>query len=379
MLSSIKRILILLAIVTIGALAGIYFYSKGRTYYNDASEIGNTTGNIYNGGLFCEQDNTIFFSNDEDNGRLYRMKSDCTDIKKVSEDSAAYINVDENYIYYARANDITQYNSDFYSFYHNNGIYRINYNGKNLKAITSDPGAFLMLKGNYLFFLRYSVQNNFTLTRFKIDGTMERTLSHNSSVPFEYTNNYLYYTGDSKGNDINSMELSSYTEHTYYNGSFIYPIFMGNYLYYLNPADENKLYRMKKDGSNPEVIVNKPCSAYNITNSGKYLYYQINGTEKDRLRRINLETMKIETVMKGIYKAISVTSKYVFFKTPDSSTTYRIDADGAVHVDVFYTSQQLSPTPSVTAGVTSGAAASVTSAVTPGVTAAASPTPTGTP
>lgn len=177
---------------------------------------------------------------------------------------------------------------------------------------------------------------------------MERILSSTSSIPVDYINNYLYYTGDSKGTDIKAMELSSYTEHTYYNGSFAYPVFVGDYLFYINSADHNYLYRMNKDGSNSTLLVNQPCSAYNITNSGKYLYYQVNGTKKDRLKRIDLETMKSETVMDGNFKQISVTEKYVFFKSLDSTTTYRIDADGAVNVETFYTSIVPTPTPTST-------------------------------
>jgi hypothetical protein len=342
MLTSIKRVLILLTVLTMAAVLWVLFYSKGRTYYNDASETGNTTGNIYNGGLFCEQDNTIFFSNDEDGGRLYRMNSDCTDIKKVSDALAVYINADDNYIYYALANDTTKYNEALYSFYNNNGIFRINRNGKKLKAITGDPGAFLMLKGNSLFFERYNVKNGYTLATFQIDGTAERTLIDTFSVPIDDINNYLYYVGDAQGTNIDAIELSSYTKHTYYNGSFAYPVFMGDYLYYINPADDNRLYRMNKNGTGNTLLVDQPCSAYNITISGKYLYYQLNGTKKGSLCRLNTETLESETVKKGNYKEIHVTKKYVFFKSLDSTTTYRLDADGKVFVDVFYSS--LEPT-----------------------------------
>jgi hypothetical protein len=345
MLSSIKRVLLTLIILTVAAVLFIYFYSKGRTYYNDDSEVGNTTGNIYNGGLFCEQGGTIYFSNDAEGGKLYRMKSDCTGIKKVSDDKAVYINVDENYIYYARGNNTIEYSTDFYSFFSNTGIYRTTYNGKNLKVMSVDPAAFLMTSGNNLFMQRYNVKDGFNLTMIMIDGTKERILSDTSAVPIEYLNKYLYYTGDSKGTDIKGMELSSFTEHTYYNGSFVYPIFSGDYLYYINTEDHDYLYRINKDGTNPTLLVKKPISTYNITNKGKYVYYQINGTANDRLERIDTDNLKSEKVMDGNYKEISVTETNVFFKTLDSTTTYRIDADGAVNVDTFYTSIVPTPTP----------------------------------
>ena len=335
MLSSIKRVFIALFILSVAAILGIYFYTKGRTYLNSDSEIGNTTGNIYNGGLFSEQDNIIYFSNDLDHGTLYKMTSDLTNVTKVSDEKAVYINVDKNYIYYARANDISGYDPAFFSPLYNNGVYRINLKGTGLKAFTGDPGAFLLLKGNYLFFERYSAKGGFHLTRFKIDGTMERNLINSSAVPIASIDKYIYYTANSKGASIDAMELSSYTRKTYYNGTFAYPIFTKDYIYYIDMADNNHIYRMDHKGGNVTLLVNKPCSTYNITNSGNYLYYQVNGTKKDYIGRINLKNMQSETVKEGNYKQINITKYYVFFKDIDNKNTYFNLADQKLNVQAF--------------------------------------------
>ena len=65
-MSTIKKVLKILFIITGLALAGILIYSYNRSYHNDEELIGNTSGNIYNGGLFCEKDCIIYFSNDND-------------------------------------------------------------------------------------------------------------------------------------------------------------------------------------------------------------------------------------------------------------------------------------------------------------------------
>ena len=45
------------------------------------------------GGLFCESDGVIYFSNPYDEGMLYSMSSDMEKVKKLSDDNVSYLNV----------------------------------------------------------------------------------------------------------------------------------------------------------------------------------------------------------------------------------------------------------------------------------------------
>ena len=335
MLSIVKRILIFLIVATLAILMGVYFYTQGRTYFNDEDEIGNTAGNIYNGGLFCEQDGRIYFSNDNADGSLYVMRSDCTGFKKVHNDKTVYINADENYVYYVRANSTRENVKNAFMHFNNSGVYRIRQNGTDLKAFTGNPGAYLILKGNNIYFQRYDVEIGLYLHRYQIDGKKERLLVKDSVVPAAVIDNTIYYTGFSEDRDIKAMDLSSFTEHTTFSGLYAYPIFMGEYIYYIDIADGYKIYRMKQNGSYPTLLVDEQCSTYNITNSGKYLYYQVDNTKNNRICRINLETMKSETILEGNYKQINVTENYVFFKDFDDTKTFIVTADGSLDVNTF--------------------------------------------
>jgi len=118
----VKRVLIILSVITVIGIIAVFAYSSNRTYLNDEDLVGNTAGNIYNGGLFCERDGRIYFSNDNDDGSLYVASSDLTKFKKLHNDKAVYINVDENYIYYLRANN-TRENARGSIFVFNNTAY----------------------------------------------------------------------------------------------------------------------------------------------------------------------------------------------------------------------------------------------------------------
>ena len=62
--------------------------------------IGNTAGNLNNGGLFCEYDGKVYFSNAYDSGTLYVMNPDETGVKKMNESGVSYINASESYLVY---------------------------------------------------------------------------------------------------------------------------------------------------------------------------------------------------------------------------------------------------------------------------------------
>ncbi len=334
MLPSVKRVLIALSILTLIAVSALYFYSKNHTFYNQEEEIGNTPGNIYNGGLFCQQGDYIYFNNISDDGGLYRMNLVCDEIMKISDNKAVYINADEKYLYYILANNLTTNSKNILNTFPNSGIYRLNQNGTGLMAFTGDPSAHLILRGNQLYAQRYDANLGSTLYQYDISGEKERLLYETAAVPGEVIEDFLYYTDSSKNNNIGYTNLLSFTNHSVLKGSYSQPIYMDDYMYYIDEAD-NKLYRKNIGSNETTLLVKKPCSTYNITNSGKYLYYQISGTKKDQLCRLDLETLKSKTIRKGDFKHIHVTDTYVFFTDSKNKQIYKVIADSNSRVSTF--------------------------------------------
>lgn len=336
-MSTIKKLLLTLIIITALIFTGILVYSSGRTYMNDESLVGNTAGNIYNGGLFCERDGKIYFSNDNDDGSLYVMnsKADADSIKKLHDDKAAYINVDENYIYYLRANNTRENTSGSILMFNNTGIYRINQNGKSLKLISSNPGSYVTVFGNQVYYQNYDVNAGLFLYRNQTDGAFERLLLKEAVIPSALIDNKLYYVGVNENHNINGLDLSSFTSRSYIEGNFAYPIFFGEYIYYIDQENNYSINRMYKDGSERTVLVNNRTSTYNITNSGKYLYYQIDDMNNSKICRMDLTTMKSEVLLNGNFKQIHVTEKYVFFKDFNNTNTYIVSADGSSKLSTF--------------------------------------------
>ncbi len=336
MLKLLKWVLVALLTATAIFVFGTYYYSKNHVSFNKESEIGNSNGNIYNGGLFCQQDTTIYFTNDYDDGALYSMNSLCENMNKISVDKAVYINSDDRYIYYVKADSLLENSSKANMRYNNGGVYRMNNNGTFLKNITSNPASNLILFGNYLYYQQYYVPDGMSLARTKLDATDNRILTHSSAIPYTVQDGTFYYYPLNKP-QIKGILLDSFTTHVKYKASYQYPIAFGDYIYYINPSDKNYIYRMKKDGTDPTKLISESCATYNITNTGKYLYYQVGNGKSNRISRLNLETMKKETVAKGSYRNIFVTDYYVFFNNYEHTKIFKVIADGGEEITELIT------------------------------------------
>ena len=89
-----KWLLFVLVILLAAGCVFLYRYIN-RIRYNDGYVNGNTAGNLYNEGYFCEKDGIVYFANPADNYCLYSMNPDGTNIKKLEDQSVSYINVDD--------------------------------------------------------------------------------------------------------------------------------------------------------------------------------------------------------------------------------------------------------------------------------------------
>ena len=91
-----KKAITISVITIIGLLLAVLIFlsiRSSRIVYNNDNAIGNSAGNLNNGGLFCEYNDKIYFANPYDYNKLYVMNSDCTNAMKLNDDSVASINV----------------------------------------------------------------------------------------------------------------------------------------------------------------------------------------------------------------------------------------------------------------------------------------------
>ena len=93
-----KNILILSIAGVILIVLLLFVLLSSRIPMNDEYTTGNTTGNLNNGGYFCEMDGRVYFANAYDNFALYSMNPDETDLVKFNEGAVSSINAAGNYL-----------------------------------------------------------------------------------------------------------------------------------------------------------------------------------------------------------------------------------------------------------------------------------------
>lgn len=323
----LKRVIGIGSIIIIAVCFYLIYRINTKIYYNEDSYIGNTAGNLYNGGIFCKQDETIYFSNFNDDGALYSMDLDFSHVKKINTDKACYINVDDHYIYYSKQNWTKENPVQSIFIYYTSGLYRINKNGKRTFSLYHDPVGVSLLAGNYVYYQHYNKETGLHFYKSKIDGTEKTKLSEYSIMPASVHNGALYYTtGSSAPNhNIYTLDLKTDTVQTFYEGNCYMPIATDQFVYYISLDDNYKIKRISYDKTINETLVNEFCSTFNISEDGTTLYYQIDGGNDNRIASMDLTTGTQTTIMDGDYKSIHVIDSYVFFRDFNETTTYLLD------------------------------------------------------
>ena len=329
MKDTIKLILILLLLL--GILGGAFFYLRfsSRIEENPENEIGNSAGNLNNEGLFCEKDGKIYFSNFYDNGALYSMNSDGSEITKLNKYGSKWINAAGDYLYYYENTDGASSIAGFGG--HMMGIYRSRLDGSKTRCLDKTYSMVVSLYGNHLFYQHYTNINNkgMTLYRMHIDKKDYDQFSDEIINPACIVNGYIYYANYSGPHGMYRLSTANPGKGTrVFDGAVYNPIVSsdGSTVYYMNIADDYKIYKADLSSGTETQISPDRAECFNISDS--YIFYQKNDSESPALMRCRLDGSDCEKVIAGNYNRINVTSKYTYFCSfGDNSTMLKVPSN----------------------------------------------------
>ncbi len=331
----LKKIIVPIIVIIILFVIYNYLRFSTRTIYNVENAQGNTAGNLFNGGLFCELNEKIYFSNANDDGALYVMNLEGKNFKKLHYDKVGYINAIGKYIYYVRMNNEKKNNSTSVLDFKNVGIYRTNLKGKNIITLYEDPSGLMNVHGNSVYYQHYNTNGGLSFYSVDIDGSNEKEISTQPIMPISIVDNKLCYVGTEIDHNINILNLKSGTNTTIYYENCYAPIINNEFIYYMSASDNYAIYRINLDGSNPTPVVEDRCSTFNITDDGKYLYYQVDDNVNNRICILNVETGESNTIKDGNFKQIHITSNYMFFNDFQDTATYYIPIGSDTNLSTF--------------------------------------------
>lgn len=271
--------------------------------------IGNTAGNLNNGGLFCEYAGKVYFANAYDGGTLYVMNSDETDVKKLNDSIAKYINASESYLVYYQEGVHTD--DDLSSIVQNHGIYRTDLKGKNADCLDDSVCTSLVLAGNHIYYQHYDNKKYTSLYKSDLGGKERVEVADNIINPHCVANSTIYFNGTEGDHYLYGLSTSTDTISTIWTGNVWNPVVVGSYVYYMDLSNHYGLSRYSITNNEVEILTNDRVDFFNIADN--MIYYQTAGSDNNALKRMRLDGSDNEVVREGIHENINITSRYVYF------------------------------------------------------------------
>lgn len=323
---TVRNIILSLLLIIIVIALLIFFRMRNQvTLYDDPNTVGNTSGNLLNGGRFCESDGTIYFSNPADESALYSMDENFEHVKKISSDKVSYINAAGKYIFYTRRNDQKTSTGDGLLSLSTTGLFRITSDGKHLGKLYDNPTQIVNLTGNFVYYQHYDSKEGLQLYSAKIDGSSDEQLTEEAVAPYSVDNGRIYYTGWDTDHKIHSMSINGSDDVVLYDGNCTSLIKAGDHLYYMDMEQDYALVRINLDGSEPETLIASRIATYNVDDAESSIYYQVDDGENNGLYRLDLENDETELLAAGDYNYFHLIANYLFYESYDGETAYVMD------------------------------------------------------
>lgn len=331
-----KGILIFAAVVIVCAAIVIIYKNFTEFKYNDDGVTGNTNGNLYNGGLFCEYDGEVYFANPYDDNALYKMNMDGTEFEKLGEDNTSYINICNGYLYYKKFNSNKNKDQLFQRALY--GIVRMETDGDNSSMIHTGKIDCMTLCGNYIYYRYYDDETLYSLRKVKIDGEDDKKINDEDYAPIAVYNNEIYFSNVEGNHNLLALNTETGNVRTVAYGNFYMPDIYNGDIYYIDLENDRALTRLKLSTNEKTVLSEDNVINYNMSGEYGVIYYQAeNSTSDHKLCRMSLNGENQTVIATGDYSKIGITEKFTYFyqKIGDAFLLYRTPTTGVVNVQDF--------------------------------------------
>ena len=313
-----KVILISVLVIIVVIVLIIVHWFLTRVTMNPEGTVGNTAGNLNNGGLFCEYNGYVYFSNTGDDGCLYRMKPDESEKEKLLDVKPGNILAGGDYLYYFQFGVSGEMGLGNIRSSHD--FHRADLDGDNIVSIETDVVVTGQLVDNYLYLLVAGDEHP-TFRKVKIDKSESIDLAQYEVNPACARDGLIYYNGTEKDHYLYTLNTSNHGITELWPGDIWYPTIDGDYIYYIDVANDYRLCRYVLSSGIVEVLTDERVECFNV-GSG-YIYYQISSETKPALKMMAADGSGLTTIAEGNFTKINMTSRYVYFQEYDEEdTTY---------------------------------------------------------
>ena len=255
--TTLTVVITLLLIITI-----ILVTFSQRVAMNPAGTVGNTAGNLNNDGLFCEYDGTVYFYNSFNGGGLFSMAPDESGMRRLNTLEVRNILAGGKYLYYFHTGASTV-STGFGHAFGMKSFLRSKLDGSNSEALTNDVIVTGQLVDNYLYLLT-SGNAGPSFYKMKIDGSGRTDLADYVINPACADNGVLYYNGTQGDHYLYALDSATDVPYEVWKGNIWSPALDGDYVYYLDVANNYRLCRYSRSQNVVEVLTEDRVDCFNM-------------------------------------------------------------------------------------------------------------------
>lgn len=303
------RITIGILIAVLLAAAGILIMYSQRIVMNPPGTVGNTAGNLNNDGRFCEHEGTVYFYNSFDGGGLFAMDPNETNLRRINNLEVRNILAGGKYLYYFHTGSSTV-TTGFGHAFGMRSFLRCRLDGSNSETLTTDVVITGQLVDNYLYLLTSQTAGP-SFYKLKINSTEPEILADYTINPACAENGIIYYNGTVENHYLYALDTETDVPYEVWKGNVWYPVLEGDYVYYLDVANDYRLCRYSRSQNVIEVLTQDRVDCFNV--GGGFIYYQKNGADA-ALKCMRTDGSGAKVIAEGNYTHINMTSQYVYFQ-----------------------------------------------------------------
>ena len=285
--------------------------------------------NSINNGIAAKSGNWVFYHNNEDDYKLYKMLSDGSKNIKVNEDRCFHINTVEGWIYYQnrslRRREIEEQGKIDYQ-QGDNCIYRIRQDGTQRTRISEDPASSVIISNGWIY---YYNNDDSKIYKVGLDETQRSLVVDDVCGSFTVTEDSIYYESQNEGIfevNINTLERKKICDDVSRGAAY-----SEGWIYYSNGNDAGKLYKIKADGSSKAKLSDD--YAIYINTAADWIYY-VNFDDDSSLYKIKSNgSSRVQISDHKECADINIIDEYIYYVTwqeGEYGQLFRVKNDGTL-------------------------------------------------
>lgn len=280
----------------------------------ESNTNGNTVGNIVNWGMVTNQSGWLYYSNRVDY-KPYKIRTNGTGKMKLCNDSAEYINVIGDWVYYSNGAEKGK-------------LYRIHTNGTARTKLNDDDSDFVSIVDGWIYYQNMS--DNCSLYKIRMDGSDRTKLNDSESYNMNVVGDWIYYNQGDLGN-LYKIRTDG-TECTELSKNFSACLCVSdNWIYYFDEGSINGstsgLYKIRIDGTGQTRLGNDFSKSINVADGWIYYSSYIDGNNLYKIRTDGTGRTKLNS---HISYNVNLSDGWIYYTDASFGyLLYRIRTDGS--------------------------------------------------